>query len=180
MQGGPAAEEESTVAVSDSRKKRRKEISSNQRDATIARHEKLTPEAIILQREVYAAELQSNVFCFGYENEARKARLDELKFAFFQTDAVKNLITKEKIFLLIDSSPPKRIVVEKAIKSDSDDTKKRMRFEKVERETSSSSFANSSDVHQTPDMMITPCNNSYFDSNLSEEEDDSENSDDEE
>ena len=86
------------------------EIRSIQRDATIALHEKLTPEGIILQREVYAAELQSNVFCFGYENEARKARLDELKFAFLQTDAVKNAITKEKIFLLIDSSPPKRIV----------------------------------------------------------------------
>ena len=141
----------------------------------------MTPEAIILQREVYAAELQSNVFCFGYENEAQKARPDDLKFAYdFQSDAVKKAIIKEKIFLLIDSSPPKRIVVEKAIKSDSDDTKKRMHFEKVERETSSSSFANSSDVHQTPDMMITPCNNSYFDSNLSEEEDDSENSDDEE
>ena len=184
MQGGPAAEEESTVPVSDNRKKRRQEISSNQRDATIARHEKLTPEAIILQREVYAAELQSNVFCIGYENEARKARLDELKFAFFQTDAVKNAITKEKIFLLIDSSPPKRIVVEKAIKSCSDDTKKRMHLENLERATSSSSscssISNSSDVHQTADMMITPCNKSYFDSNLSEEEDDSEDSDNEE
>ena len=86
--------------------------------------------------------------------------------------------------MLIDSSPPKRIVVEKAIKSCSDDTKKRMHLENLERATSSSSLcstiSNSSDVHQTADMMITPCNKSYFDSNLSEEEDDSEDSDDEE
>ena len=85
MQGGPAAEEESTVPVSDNRNKRRKEISSNQRDATIGRHEKLTPEAIILQREVYAAELQSNVFSnqtFS-ENEARKAQLDEDSATFY-------------------------------------------------------------------------------------------------
>ena len=46
--------------------------------------------------------------------------------------------------------------------------------------SSCSSFSNSSDVHQTADMMITPCNKSYFESNLSEEEDDSEGSDDEE
>ena len=165
MQGDPAAEEESTVPVSDNRKKRKKEIRSNQRDATIARYEKLTTEAIILQRVVYAAELQSNVFCFGCENKARKARLDELKFAYdFQTDAVKNAIIKEKIFLLVDSSPLKRIVVEKAIKSGSDDTKQRMHLENLERATSSSSscssFSNSSDVHQTADMMITPCNKS--------------------
>ena len=97
---------------------------------------------------------------------------------------MKKAIIKEKIFLLIDSSPPKRVVVEKAIKSGSGDTKKRMHFENLERATSSSSscssFSNSSNVPQTADMMITPCNKSNFDSNLSEEEDDSEDSYDEE
>ena len=45
--------------------------------------------------------------------------------------------------MFIDSSPPKRIVVEKAIKSDGGDMKKRMHFKNLERATSSSSSCSS-------------------------------------